>query len=50
MSSKEIYLKRLKIMQATARNIKPAPKSATKAISLSAESGQHTKKEVDCQF
>jgi len=34
MSSKEIYLKRLKTMQETAHKIKPTPKSVSRKISL----------------
>jgi hypothetical protein len=50
MSPKEIYLKRLKAMQETARKIKPTPKSVINKISLTQQSAKNSKKEADCQF
>jgi hypothetical protein len=37
-------------MQATARKIKPAPKSEIKKISLAVKPAKEQKKETDCQF
>ena len=50
MSSKEIYLKRLKAMQETAHKIKPTPKTVINKISLSLPLAKNSKKEADCQF
>jgi hypothetical protein len=50
MSSKEIYLKRLKRMQETARKIKPASESVTNKISLTGRQDKNSKKEADCPF
>jgi hypothetical protein len=50
MSSKEIYLKRLKTMQETAHKIKTTPKAVTNKISLSVQPAKNSTKEADCQF
>jgi hypothetical protein len=50
MSSKDIYVKRLKAMQETAHKIKPAPKSVVAKISLSGSPDKNSKKEADCPF
>jgi len=50
MSTKELYILRLKKMQATAEKISPASKSVTKKISLSVSSNKKPKKETNCLF
>ena len=50
MNTKEIYLDRLKKMQATVRKIKPAPKTITAKISLSNSSASMPKTERHLHF
>jgi len=50
MSSKELYLLRLKKMQATVHAIRTVPKSVFEKISLASTSDTKIKKEASCPF